>query len=79
MAAALLIAVLYFALMELMLIDSTRALQDAQRFRSHVLAGALAEDGAELAAAGMVGKMGNSADRDDLQGTLNGTLSLIHI
>ncbi len=73
LAAALFVAVLYFALMELLLLDSTRALQDAQRFRSHIMAGALAEDGAELAAAGMVMKTGNSADRDDLQGTINGT------
>jgi hypothetical protein len=72
LAAALLIAVLYFALMELMLLDSTRAFQDAQRFRSHVIAATLAEDGAELAAAGMVTKSGANVDRDDLQGTVSG-------
>jgi hypothetical protein len=70
--AALLIAVLYFALMELLLLDSTLALQDAQRFRSRVMAATLAEDGAELAAAGMVAKSGASVDRDDLQGTVSG-------
>lgn len=72
LATALLIAVLYFALMELMLLDSTRAFQDARRFRSHVMAAALAEDGAELAAAGMVAKSGASVARDDLQGTVAG-------
>jgi hypothetical protein len=72
LAAALLIAVLYFALMELLLLDSTRAFQDAQRFRSHVIAATLAEDGAELAAAGMVTKSGANVDRDDLQGTVSG-------
>lgn len=72
LATALLIAVLYFALMELMLLDSTRALQGAQRFRAHVMAATLAEDGAELAAAGMVAKSGANVDRDDLQGTVSG-------
>lgn len=72
LATALLIAVLYFALMELLLLDSTRAFQDAQRFRSHVIAATLAEDGAELAAAGMVAKSGANIDRDDLQGTITG-------
>lgn len=73
LAAALLVAVLYFALMELLLLDATRALQDAQRFRSHLIAATLAEDGAELAAAGMVTKSGGSADRDDDAGKVVGT------
>jgi hypothetical protein len=73
LAAALLIAVLYFALMELLLLDSTRALQDAQRFRSHLIAATLAEDGAELAAAGMISKSGGSAERDDDAGKVVGT------
>lgn len=73
LAAALLIAVLYFALMELLLLDSARALQDAQRFRSHVIAATLAEDGAELAAAGMVAKSGGNADREDAAGKVIGS------
>ncbi|HEX7420223.1 MAG TPA: hypothetical protein VF505_10080, partial [Thermoanaerobaculia bacterium] len=47
---ALTISILYFALMELLLIDSSRALREAQRFRAHVLAGTLAESAADLAA-----------------------------
>jgi hypothetical protein len=42
---AMVIAVLYFLLMELLLIDSSRALGEAQRFRSRVVAAALAENG----------------------------------
>src|SRR6266545_5727430 len=52
--SALVLSVLYFALMELLLIDSSRALNEAQRFRARVVAGALAESGAELAALQMV-------------------------
>jgi hypothetical protein len=66
------IAVLYFALMELMLIDSTRSLQQAQRFRAHVIAAALAENAAELAAAGMITNPGGEVQSEDIQGTING-------
>ena len=51
--AALALAILYFGLMELILIDSSRALSEAQRFRSRVLAAAMAEDAAELASVNM--------------------------
>ena len=51
--AALALAILYFGLMELILIDSSRALSEAQRFRARVLAAALAEDAAELASVNM--------------------------
>ena len=55
--AAIALAILYFALMELMLIDSSRALREAQRFRSKVIATTLAESAAELSAASMVTHM----------------------
>jgi hypothetical protein len=48
--SAIALAVLYFAVMQLIMIDSNRALHEAQRFRSKVIAAALAENGAELAA-----------------------------
>ena len=52
--AAIALAVLYFALMELLLIDSSRALREAQRFRAKVIAATLAESAAELSTASMV-------------------------
>ena len=54
--AALTLAVLYFALMELILIDSSRSLAEAQRFRARIMAATLAEDAAELAALNMRAK-----------------------
>ena len=74
LAAALIIAVLYLALMELLLMDSTRALNEAQRYRSQVIAQTLAESGAERAAAQMVTKLSNSANGEDWQGTMTGTM-----
>lgn len=72
LGAALLIAVLYFALMELLLLDSTRSLQEAQRFRARIVAATLAESAAELAAAGMITKPGGEAQGEDAQGTMVG-------
>jgi len=72
--SAIALAVLYFALMELMLIDSSRALREAQRFRSRVVASALAESAAELASAQMVSRPTASANASDEQGQMNGTL-----
>ncbi len=73
LGAALLLAVLYFALMELLLLDSTLSLQEAQRFRSRIVAATLAESAAELAAAGMVTKPGGEVQSEDAQGTMTGT------
>jgi hypothetical protein len=72
--SAIALAVLYFGLMELMLIDSSRALREAQRFRSRVIASSLAESAAELAAAQMVTRPGASANASDEQGEMTGTL-----
>jgi hypothetical protein len=68
---AIALAILYFALMELMLIDSSRALAEAQRFRSRVIATTLAESAAELSAASMVTRLtGNDVNADDEQGSM---------
>ena len=75
LAGALIIAVLYFALMELLLLDSSRALQEAQRYRSRVIADALAESGAELAAVQLVDNMGGNVKATDPQGSISGTLT----
>lgn len=69
--AAIALAVLYFALMELMLIDSSRALREAQRFRSRIIAATLAESAAELSTASMITRnAGDSINADDEQGSM---------
>jgi hypothetical protein len=56
--------------MELMLIDSSRALREAQRFRARVVATTLAE----LAAAQLVSAPGATVNATDDQGTMSATL-----
>jgi hypothetical protein len=74
LVAAITIAILYFALMELMLIDSSRALREAQRFRSKVVAATLVESAAELSAASMVTRnAGDTINADDEQGSMKAT------
>lgn len=72
--AALVLAILYFALMELLLIDSSRALAEAQRFRARVVSLTLAENGAELAAQQMIDRSGATVVASNSQGTMNGSL-----
>lgn len=74
--SAIVLAILYFALMELMLIESSRALGEAQRFRSRLVAQTLAESGAELAAVRMVDRRGANVDAEDEQGKMTGRLTL---
>jgi hypothetical protein len=73
--SAIVLAVLYVALVELMLIDSSRELAEARRFRARVIANTLAENGAELACAGMVENPVSPAPVTDWQGTTSGTIS----
>src|SRR5690242_15726317 len=72
LAAAIFLAVLYFMLIELLLMDGSRALQEAQRFRSRIVALTLAESAAELAAAQMVNTQNAHVDVDSTDGTLTG-------
>jgi hypothetical protein len=74
LGAALIIALLYFALMELLLMDSARALKEAQRYRSQVIADTLAESAAELAAVQMIDKPGGPVKAADGQGTMDGSV-----
>lgn len=74
---ALTLSILYFALMELLLIDSSRALGEAQRFRAHVVAETLAENGAELAAFQIITRNQANIDAQDFQGTMHGELRRI--
>src|SRR5688572_24264759 len=73
---ALGLAVIYFMLIELLMIDATRELGEARRFRARVVALTLAENGAELAARQLALPDHRSADVDaeDWQGTITGRL-----
>lgn len=73
--SAIVLAILYFALMELMLIDSSRATLQAQRFRSRIIAQTLAESAAELSAVHIVDRSGTNVDAEDEQGKMVGTAS----
>lgn len=50
LAMAIILAVLYFGLIELLMIDSSRELAEARRFRARIVASTMAENAAELAA-----------------------------
>ena len=69
---ALFIAVLYLGLIELLLMDGARALQEAQRLRSRVIAATLAENAAELAAEDMVNRPAATVSDEDDQGKIDG-------
>ena len=71
--AALTLAVLYFMLMELLLVDSSRELAEARRFRARIVASVVAENAAELAAVGMVGGTGRTVSEKGEQGTMEGS------
>jgi ABC-type Na+ efflux pump permease subunit len=70
---AIVLAILYFALMELMLVESSRALREAQRFRARLVAQTLAENGAELAAVQIAKRAGTDVNAENEQGTMVGT------
>ncbi len=74
---AIVLAVLYFALIELVLLDSQRELEEARRFRARIVAEALAENGAERAALQMVTSPKQLPVTEETeQGTFTGTLKL---
>jgi Tfp pilus assembly protein PilX len=76
---ALVLAVLYFGLMQLLLIDSWRALNEAQRFRARIVAGTLAESGAELAAEQIFTRLHTTVPPTaDFQGTTSGTMTIVN-
>ena len=72
--SAIALAILYFAVMQLIMIDTSRVLHEAQRFRSKVIAAALAENGAELAASQMLLNSTHNADATDGDGKMKGSL-----
>ncbi len=69
------LAVLFFMMIELMLIDSARELTEAQRFRARIVAMVLAENGAELAAARIVERPQSIANAQDWQGKAHGEMT----
>ena len=68
------LALLYFMLMQLMLVDASRALSEARRFRAKVVAATLAENGAELAAARLLARETARVQAEDGQGRMVGSL-----
>lgn len=71
--SAVILSVLYFALITLLLMDSSRELIEAQRFRARIVALTLAENGAELAAAKMVTRAASPpVNEDTWQGVTTG-------
>jgi hypothetical protein len=71
---AIALAVLFLGLIELMLIDASRALDEARRFRARTLAAALAENGAELAARDLLSQVTANVSYQDEQGAISGEL-----
>ena len=69
---ALVLAILYFMLMTLVMIDSSRAQAEAQRYRARVVAATLAENAAELACVQMVNQPTGMAMLQDSQGKMMG-------
>jgi Tfp pilus assembly protein PilX len=72
--AAIALAILYFAVMQLIMIDSSRSLTEARRFRAKVISTALAENGAELAASQMVLTTQRNVNATDADGKMKATL-----
>lgn len=73
LAMAIILAVLYFGLIELLMLDSSRELAEARRFRSRIVAQALAENAAELAALQIMTKAQSTPlPLTDAQGTMVG-------
>jgi hypothetical protein len=68
LGTALTVALLYFALMELLLLDSMRSFNEAQRFRSRTVAATVAENGAELAAESITTRLVSNPELESPQG-----------
>ena len=73
--SAIALAVLYFAVMQLIMIDSSRVLREAQRFRSKIISHALAENAAELAASQMLLTSTRTISAEDGDGKMKGALN----
>ena len=73
---AIVLAVLYFGLIELVLLDSQRELGEARRFRARIVAETLAENAAEVAALQLVTReMTPQFSVATEQGTISGKMT----
>ena len=70
--AAMTLAVLYFGLMQLLLVDSSRALEEARRFRARLLAATVAENAVELVAQDLRTTPSRTIQETDTQGAMSG-------
>lgn len=68
------IALLFFMLVQLVLIDSARELAEARRFRARIFAMTLAENGAELSAVRITDRAFANVDAEDWQGKMTGKM-----
>lgn len=66
------LALLFFMLIQLVLLDSSRELSEARRFRARILAINLAENGAELSAVHMRDHIRGVGSHEDWQGAISG-------
>ncbi|HYC91280.1 MAG TPA: hypothetical protein VEO54_18815 [Thermoanaerobaculia bacterium] len=73
--SALVLAILYFAMVELLLIDSARELEAARRFRARIVAETLAENGVELAAVRLVLNERAEGTVEDWQGKVTARMA----
>jgi len=73
--SVLVLAILYFALMQLILLESSEKMRSAQRFRSRIVADLLAEDSLELAAEQMVNYPARTINQELTLGTASGQFS----
>ena len=72
---AIVLAFLYFGLVELLLLDSSRELGEARRFRARIVAETLAENAAELAALQIVSRDATPPFTEETeQGTVGGQM-----
>jgi hypothetical protein len=73
--AALLIALLFFGLMELALRDTTEAVRAAHRHRARLASEILADNAVELAAEGMIDRLPRTAVRSGRDGEMSGVFT----
>ena len=64
-------------LIELMMIDASREMAEARRFRARIIALTLAESGAELAACQMIALPGATVNDEDAQGSISGQMNKV--
>ena len=68
------LAIVFFMLVQLILIDSARELKEARRFRAKIVASTLAENAAELAATQITTRNYAVVNSDDWQGKIHGEM-----